>query len=141
MIVKTISFVIDASVAVKWFSLEPHRRQAIKVLQGLERKKYEVTAPELLLYEIINALWKGKKLEIQSIKKAINDLSETEIRLQQLDKFLAYQAAEFMVKYNLTFYDAVYGALAFLLKIPLISANPKHHQKIKEIKVMALNKI
>jgi len=34
--VPAASFVIDASVAVKWFSLEPGRRQAIKILKKLE---------------------------------------------------------------------------------------------------------
>ena len=135
------SFVIDASVAVKWFSLEPGRRQAIKILKKLEKGKWELLAPEILLYEVVNALWKGKRLEIKDIKKAIDDLSEIGIQLQQLNKFLAHQAIEFMVKYNLTFYDAVYGALAFLSNIPLISANPKHHKKIKEIKVLALDKV
>lgn len=137
---RVINYVIDASVGVKWFSLEENRLQALKILNDLEKGKCKLFAPELLLYEVINALWKGKRLGVEDLKIATNDLLEIGIRFCPISQFLAYQAIEFMVKYDLTFYDAVYGALAFFNNAPLISANPKHHKKIKEIKVIPIEK-
>lgn len=138
---KNINYIIDASVAVKWFSEEENRIKAVKILNNLEKRKWVLLAPELLIYEITNALYKGKKLKSKDIKLAINNLFNIGIDYYQLDKVLVYQAVEFMVNYNITFYDSVYGALAFQYNAPLISANPKHHQKIKEIKVIDIAKL
>ena len=140
MTARNANFVIDASVAVKWFSQEAHRLKAIKILKKLEHDQYHLIAPELLLYEVTNALWKGKRLNSEDIKSVVNDILNMGIEYYQLDKFLSFQAIDFMIKYDLTFYDAVYGALAFSVNIPLISANPKHHKKIKEIKVIDIAK-
>lgn len=138
---KTVNFVVDASVAVKWFSEEENRSKALKILKNLEKGKYALLAPELLMHEVANALYKGKHLENKDIKFAMDSILDIEIDYYQLDKILIYQAVDFMTSYNITFYDAVYGALSLLYNAPLISANPKHHKKIKEIKVIDIAKI
>ena len=46
--------IVDASVAVKWFLLEPKREPAKQLLDGGER----LAAPELILAEVANALWR-----------------------------------------------------------------------------------
>lgn len=133
---KIINFVVDASVVVKWFSDEENRSNALKILKNLEKEKCSLLAPELLVYEVTNALYKGKHMESKDIKFAIESILDIELDYYYLDKELVNQAIDFMVNYNITFYDAVYGALSFLHNAPLISANPKHHKKIKEIKVV-----
>lgn len=138
---KAVNFVIDASIVVKWFSEEENRFKALKILKNLEKEKYALLAPEILIYEVANALYKGKHLENKDIKSAMDSILDIEIDYYQLDKVLIYQAVDFMVNYNITFYDAVYGALSLLHNAPLISANSKHHKKIKEIKVIDIAKI
>jgi predicted nucleic acid-binding protein len=46
--------VVDCSVAVKWFLEEPGDRKALTLLRSGER----LVAPELIVAEIVNVLWK-----------------------------------------------------------------------------------
>ena len=48
------AYVIDASVAVKWFVPEVHSEHALRLL----RKKFALLAPELIQAEFGNILWK-----------------------------------------------------------------------------------
>jgi predicted nucleic acid-binding protein len=47
-------YVVDASVAVKWFVPEPHTQAALRFLNG----DHQLMAPDLLVPEIGNTLWK-----------------------------------------------------------------------------------
>jgi predicted nucleic acid-binding protein len=46
--------VVDASVAVKWFIVEPGRPEARRLLDGGNR----LVAPELIVAEVVNVVWK-----------------------------------------------------------------------------------
>ena len=46
--------VVDCSVAVKWFLEEPGDREALALVQTGER----LIAPELIVAELVNVLWK-----------------------------------------------------------------------------------
>ena len=49
-----MTLVVDASVAVKWFIIEPVRPEARRLLDREQR----LIAPELLVAEVVNVLWK-----------------------------------------------------------------------------------
>lgn len=59
--------VVDASIAVKWYVPEIHSEAAAKLLSG----RYELIAPDLLLPEAANVIWK---------KTARRELTEKEGR-------------------------------------------------------------
>jgi predicted nucleic acid-binding protein len=46
--------VVDASVAVKWFIVEPGRPEAKRLLDG----GHPLVAPELIVAEVVNVVWK-----------------------------------------------------------------------------------
>lgn len=46
--------VVDCSVAVKWFIIEPGRPEARRLLHGGDR----LIAPELIVAEVVNVIWK-----------------------------------------------------------------------------------
>ena len=46
--------VVDASVAIKWFLVEPGDREALALLDGGQ----SLIAPELVVAEVVNAVWK-----------------------------------------------------------------------------------
>ena len=98
----------------------------------------EICAPVLLLYEIANALWKGKKFSLAKISRALETFFNSPVQLFRIDKHLAISAAKFMAHYDITFYDSMYAALADSLQIPLLTADLKGHKKIKEIEIMEL---
>jgi predicted nucleic acid-binding protein len=52
------AYVLDTSVAVKWFADEGGAEQAkaVQLFEAFERGQCELRAPELLFFEIANAL-------------------------------------------------------------------------------------
>jgi len=54
--------VLDASVALKWFLPEPLSSSAERLLNGFLKSKLNLHAPDLLLLETANALWKRSAL-------------------------------------------------------------------------------
>jgi len=51
-------YVTDASVVLKWFSNigENDLKKALKLREDFRRRKIDIYAPELLIYEIANVL-------------------------------------------------------------------------------------
>jgi predicted nucleic acid-binding protein len=131
-------YVVDASVAIKWFADEEKSDIARSLLRNVELKTIRIFAPDILLYEVGNALGKGKHFGSQDVIDALDVLLDSSVEVRNLDRVLIAQSTSFMERYSLTFYDASYAALAHTLGIPLISENPKDHGKIKEIEVKSL---
>lgn len=132
--------VIDASVAVKWFSAEIHAGAAQRILASAFRRDCILSAPDLLFYEVGNALGRGKRMGEEKIFASLGVLFGSPIEFVRLDRTMMQAAARFMIAYGLTFYDAAYGALAHILGIPLITADPKDQGKIGEIRVIGIEK-
>lgn len=131
-------YVVDASIAVKWFCLEEGSSAARDILEKGQGGKIRLLAPSLLLYEVGNALGRGKRLEGKDVIDALNLLLRSCIEFVDLDRSMIEEAAGFMEKYVLTFYDASYAAIAYERGAVLISANPKDHKNIKEIEFESL---
>jgi len=126
--------VIDASIAVKWFTNEPDSDKAIKLRDEHCTGNILLIAPELLFIEVLNALrYKGQSAETLSIaNKALSDL---QIHVEKLNTFLLEKAITTALKHDLSLYDAVYGALANIYGIPLITAD-KAMQKMPNAKIL-----
>lgn len=137
-IIKKKKYVVDASVAVKWFCEEAGFKEAEAILAEVFAGSVEMYAPDLLVYEIANALFKGKQFESERVQAALETIYNSPIQLLTPDKLLSVSATRFMTNYNITFYDAVYAGLAHVLQVPLLTANPKDHKKIKEIEQVQL---
>jgi len=134
-------FVIDASITVKWFHKEVYTQKAESILSGVRKGAFNIYAPELLIYEVGNALGKGKKFSEIAILTALEALFESGLIILPLDLILSRITVRFMCRYGVTFYDGLYGALAFSLNVPLITADPKDHKKIKEVEIIELAKL
>lgn len=126
-------YVLDASVAVKCFCLEEGSSTARGLLKKGQIGKIRLFAPTLLLYEVGNALGRGKRLKKAEVVSALDLLMRSSIEFVDLSKRVVEHAAEFMEKYVLTFYDASYTALAYEWHCPLITADLRGHKKIQEI--------
>src|SRR3989344_5012660 len=128
--------VIDASIAVKWFAEEKDSPQAREVFEKIHKGQILALVPDLIYYEVINALWKSKKQDRPRISRALEELFTSPLEITVLDSNIAEISVEYMLKYNLTFYYAVYVGLSKFFNASLLSANPKDHDKVEEIKVI-----
>ena len=133
-------FVVDTSVVVKWFAGvdEPNIKQALQLLDDFEKGRVQLATSDLLIYELGNALLKGKKLPAEIISAALERLYRIGFEIFPADQLIARESAAIAARYGLTFYDAVFAALAKLQGCQLISANPRCHGKIKDGSVLDL---
>lgn len=116
-------YVVDNSIAVKWFVPEVHSEFAIRLLGPA----HQMTAPDLLPAEFANALWKKVRERTITLAEAVALLPELErqpIALQPGQELLA-SAFELAVSHNRTVYDSLYVALALRERCQLVTADRK----------------
>ena len=63
------NFILDSSVVIKWFSEEEDTATALEFREGYIQGELEIVTPDLLLYEIANALRYNKMLMKMMLKK------------------------------------------------------------------------
>ncbi len=103
-----ITYVIDASVAVKWYSSfgEEDLLKADKLLQKYVEGSCDFIAPTLIAYELANALRFNPNFDVKDVKRALKDFAELQVSLQPSFEYLG-SAIDLAFKYSLPLYDVV----------------------------------
>ncbi|HXZ16375.1 MAG TPA: type II toxin-antitoxin system VapC family toxin [Roseiarcus sp.] len=112
-----MKLVIDASVLVKWFVDEPGAERAAAFRSG------DLTAPDLILVEVGNALWKHQRSGVLAgadYVDAIEALQAAPITLTPVQDLLP-AAARIAGELDHPLYDCVYLALAMREGFPLVT--------------------
>ncbi len=120
--------VIDASIAVKWVVEESGTADALILLQ-----RTKLIAPELLLAECANILWKKvrkKELSAEEGLLAARILQGAEIELWPMRSLLE-EATRLAVKLDHPAYDCVYLALALERDCRFVTADEHFLRKVK----------
>jgi predicted nucleic acid-binding protein len=121
--------VIDASVAAKWYLLEPGREAARALLLSGEA----LLAPDLILAEVLNAYWKqvekGNKpgLGIRDIVDLLVRSVEELVPVTELAPF----AAEIAIELHHPIYDCFYLALVEREQVELVTADDRLYRKTR----------
>ena len=118
--------VVDASVALKWYIEEDDTAKAETLLNGV----YQLNAPELILPEFGNILWKKVRRGEATPEEARSILTlfrNQNIRLHTHQRLIqsAYFGAEITGQ---TVYDWTYLALAAALDCPFVTADRKFYK-------------
>ena len=135
-----LTFVLDTSVIVKWFHQEDesHVKQALQILQELQDEKITIILSSLVIVELLNALVKGGHFSQNEVKITLQKLFKLPLIFHDKNLHLIETTAEFMSKYNITSYDALFLAMAKQEKCKLISDDNKGHGKITDGSVIML---
>ncbi len=108
-------YIIDASVALKWFLTEEESQGADGLFEAFLRGRIELLAPDVLLLEVANALWKQtallKILRSEEAVSIFRDFMTLPLNLQPSNA-LADRALDLAVKFKHPIYDMLYCALA-----------------------------
>lgn len=110
--------VVDASVALKWqLDDEEYVTEACSLRDAwLKKRKLELFAPTLILYEVTNgfisAILKGR-IKSSDARVGIINFLKTGVQLQDPPPLNVFRIS---MKYKITAYDAAYLALAETLK-------------------------
>lgn len=135
--------VVDASIALKWLLSEEGSAEALAL-----RPHYRLIAPDLLVAECANALWKhvqrGQLLPEEAVLAA-KLLAADDLDLVPTKGLLA-AAVRLSVELRHPAYDCIYLALAMVERCPFITADAafkrKSEQTVSDLgaaKVMTLN--
>jgi len=132
--------ILDASVIFKWYVKkdEADMVQADLILEKFVAGTENIKFPDLLIYEISNALFFCKQLSLQDKQLAIAKFFDLGIEIVPINKNNIIESITIAEKQNITIYDAIYLALAKNFNEPLITANPKHQKLSKNYKVIQL---
>ncbi len=117
--------VLDASVAAKWFSNEDLTDKAVRVRDAFLDGRIDLCAPQHILYEVGNSVWKNKGLNLEDSITAVESLLAMEMELVMLNSEAAGQAMKLARDLGITYYDAVYVQISATLQIPLLTADRK----------------
>ena len=67
-------FVLDSSVIIKWFSDEEDTDISLELRENYIKGNANIASPDLIIYEIANALRYNKELSETDVKNSINSL-------------------------------------------------------------------
>ncbi len=122
-------FVVDASVAVKWYFPENHTEEAEQLLNPGN----ELLAPDLLFSEIGNIVWKRVTAGECTRNKAFTILGELQSHFLQIWEagILSDEAFDIACRAKRSFYDSLYVALAVKTDCRMVTADLKLYNALK----------
>jgi predicted nucleic acid-binding protein len=117
------TYVVDASVVVKWFVPEVHSDRARRLLDAA----HEYIAPDLLFAETANTIWKKirrQELTVAEGRRLVADMSGIAVQTVSC-RSLAEDAHALANATGRTVYDCMYVALAVRLNTRSITADDR----------------
>ncbi len=130
--------VIDASVVIKWFSQEEGSDRAIALRKDHVEGRKTLISPDLLIYEVVNALRFKPRFNPTTTVRALNDLLELRLDIMVPTREVISKCSELAYKYEITSYDSYYLALGEFLGLEVVTADNRLYQKAKECRFLQL---
>jgi len=125
-------YVIDASVASRFLLVEDLSDKAELLLKGFLNETLDLKAPQLIIYEVGNTLWKAVERGLIDYEEAERrftyflDLKLDSIELSSQDY---REVLEWSVRNNATYYDSVYVISSKKVGATLLTADNTLHKK------------
>jgi|SRR3989344_2587493 len=116
--------VVDASIAVKWFTNEGDTKDALKIRDAHINGEIVIIVPDLIFLEVLNA-FKYKKLDKESLNNVNENLWDLQLHVEKMNSYILDKAISISLEYDLTLYDSMYAAIAQIHGCPLITADEK----------------
>ncbi len=140
------AYVLDTSVAVKWFADEggPEQAKAVQLFEAFEHGQCRLRAPELFFFEMANALMYSYKLSSSTVVDSLDFLQRLKIEVELLHWSTLTKAVEIASACGATIYDSYFLALALETDSVLITADEvflrkaRHLPKIVSLRLLQL---
>lgn len=122
--------IADASVVYKWYVAEDGTSEALDLLGDFKSGIEKLAVPDLILYELANALRYSRKLNARDVESALENFTSLGIEIITPNEALLKEAVRLAINHDITVYDAAYVALAKSLGVELITADKKLQHKL-----------
>ncbi len=120
----TAGVVVDSSVAIKWFVIEPYSAQALRILGDYQKNALTLLAPEFIYAEMGNIVRKHhsrRGLSAANAQAILNGFRALTIGVT-LTAGLVSDAYHLAVAHGRTVYDCLYLALSLREACPFVTA-------------------
>jgi predicted nucleic acid-binding protein len=125
--------ILDASVVVKWFSEEEYTEKALEIRERIRRGEERVIVPDLLLYELANALNYNPNFNVNDVSDALKSIFDMDLDIVTPLPEIINLAITIAFEYTITVYDAFYIALAKDLRFSFITADARLCERVKDL--------
>jgi len=127
------AYVVDTSVAVKWFVDEGGAEQtkALQLFESFEQRGCSLKAPQLLLIELANALMCSHRLGVRRIVEVLTSVQQLNIDLEFVRAPTLAKAVEIADSCGATVYDSYFLALALETNSVLVTADDAFLRKAR----------
>lgn len=123
--------VIDASVAVKWLHEEAKTNKALHLLDKITSGTVVAIVPDLIMYEVTNALVRGIGKPLAEANDAVDLLLEIPWQVIAPAPTILKDAIQLAVNQpKLSIYDAIYVAIASHYEATVITDDQKLHKLV-----------
>lgn len=129
-------YVLDTSVVIKWFSEydEDDLQKALDLRYKILEGKCYIIVPDLVFYELSNALRYNPHFTTDDVKDAVNTVMDMGFDVKGIDNETVERAVEIAFQYNVSVYDAYFLALSRKEKKPIVTADYRFYEKVKKLK-------
>jgi predicted nucleic acid-binding protein len=119
--------VIDSSVAIKWFVVEPYSNDARRVLNEYQAGTLSLLAPDLIYAEVGNIVWKKQRLQGLAAADAYLIIEAFRMLTFSLTSSatLLDEAIRLAITHQRTVYDALYVALSVREQCRYVTADER----------------
>ncbi len=123
---KIRKYVLDSSVAVKWFVDEEDSDKARTLKDKFVEGTIDITAPHLLKYEVANALrWHAKaQVDRRTLRAALSAIDGYQFLIIPTTEAWA-KAVDLSYTSEISPYDAIYLGVAHVLRCQLVSSDKR----------------
>jgi predicted nucleic acid-binding protein len=124
--------VVDASIVVKWFVPEHDSASALKLRDAHKNGRITLFAPDLMPYELANALRYRAALSEADLKSAIESLFELDLTLITPSAKSISRTTSLARKLDVSVYDATYLELSETLECQVITSDGPFFEKVSK---------
>ena len=125
-----MTFVVDASVVLKWVLLEAQRDEAVALLDRFESRQVKLIAPTVLSHEVASTLARRVRQRLDSVEEAQRAWAEFDLRHPIFigGPELTREAFALSLEHHLNYWDCLYLALAIAHGCDLITADHRFYR-------------
>jgi len=126
------TLVVDASVVAKWFIPEEGSDKAIKLRNGHIGGALTLMAPDLIVYEVANALAYHPEIVDEDLREDVEALFMIDLELVPPSTELLASIADRARRHTISVYDSSYLALAEVTATNMVTADRRLYDKVSE---------
>ena len=123
--------ILDASVVIKWFSDEEYTDKALEIRERIRMGDEKVVVPDLLLYELANALKYNPSFNTDDVSDALASIFDMDMDIVTPTPEIINSAVTLAFEHEITVYDAFYVALAKETELTFITADGRLCERVR----------